>query len=564
MSNQNPSKRPKSLSFKPPQASTALTSTTTTNVISFNNGHNIQDSTTVSSSSNSSSTSASPNIKTTSKKKNEFKLKRELTSSSIPGTGSSACSDDLASNQVEELNFLYLIYVPNKYLIKNNKKSIKNLIIHIPKIVPNNSQLNLCIHIFLSTIMVKFVNSWYLTKLNTSNLEFLKGLYDGLIVEFVKDVVGRLQKVNVLTLGDELVGILNDHIKLAESDPDKPFPYKFQNEFYEQCQELNNLIYDSNKSIREINIDYLSNSHIFFQNAPVNYYRILVRQVLLSSFQDSQDEGGVVNPFSSKIASDLVTLILGDLVVGNIVEKLSSLEFIFEKLNDILDLVLAEEEEEPPTTPVVVEQKPLTNRIKEWMYGTYHNFTKLVVLYHGKIKTASDESTTTDGFNIFDSSVFALAETIFNILERKPLLYNMVKTFKSLALMNSKLTSTINKVATRYLENKINENVTEERISKIINDLRVGLFYNDNQEKEAEKQEVTIDVLTEKLLKLNSKILSVIDLSYKNESQDDFRNSIKLVLILFQDKGEYLDKGMNKLLIIKLLDCIVGNLYDNI
>lgn len=159
--------------------------------------------------------------------------------------------------------------------------------------------------------------------------------------------------------------------------------------------------------------------------------------------------------------------------------------------------------------------------------------------------------------------MFSLIETIFNFLKRKPILFNMIKSLKTLVLLNTKLTSSINKIITRYLENKINENITEERLSKIINDLRLGLFYNDNSNQPQEdKPNVTMDELIEKFIKLNKKLSSIIDISYKDETEQDLRNSIKLVLIIFQDDGEYLNKGMNKLLIIRLLDCIVGNLYD--
>lgn len=606
MSN-NSNRRPKSISFKPPRPSTAITST---NVISFNNGHNTHNSTiatssnatvrptnTASSSSSSISSSLTPSSSSSpnntkkdyrrSKKINEFKLKKELptttttnvttpitnttTSSSSTSSPSSIINDEFLNNQIEELNFLYLIYVPNKYLIKNNKKSIKNLIIHLPKLIPSQNQLNLIIHVFLSSIMVKFINSWYLTKLNTSNLEFLKGLYDGLIIEFIKDLISRISKINILDLSNQLINILNDHLSnlIESSDYSRPFPYKFQNEYFELCDNENNLKYDINKekNINDLNIDYLSNSHILFQNDPVNYYRILIKQILLVTFQEEEEEEEdndniELNPFSSKISSDLIILIVGDLVIGNIVDKLSSLDFIFNKMNDILDLLLIENE--PVPIVPVDKNKPISQRVRDWIYGTYTNLTKLIVLYHGKIKnTPLNESTINDEFNVFESSVFSLIETIFNFLKRKPILFNMIKSLKTLVQLNTKLTSSINKIITRYLENKINENITEERLSKIINDLRLGLFYNDNSNQPQEdKPNVTMDELIEKFIKLNKKLSSIIDISYKDETEQDLRNSIKLVLIIFQDDGEYLNKGMNKLLIIRLLDCIVGNLYD--
>lgn len=261
--------------------------------------------------------------------------------------------------------------------------------------------------------MVKFINSWYLTKLNTSNLEFLKGLYDGLIIEFIKDLISRISKINILDLSNQLINILNDHLSnlIESSDYSRPFPYKFQNEYFELCDNENNLKYDINKekNINDLNIDYLSNSHILFQNDPVNYYRILIKQILLVTFQEEEEEEDndniELNPFSSKISSDLIILIVGDLVIGNIVDKLSSLDFIFNKMNDILDLLLIENE--PVPIVPVDKNKPISQRVRDWIYGTYTNLTKLIVLYHGKIKnTPLNESTINDEFIVLKVQCF--------------------------------------------------------------------------------------------------------------------------------------------------------------
>ena len=63
------------------------------------------------------------------------------------------------------------------------------------------------------------------------------------------------------------------------------------------------------------------------------YYRLLVKNVLLASFKD-------IKSFYIKITNDLIVHILSDIVIFKLIEKLSSQDFIFDKLNEILDGLL--------------------------------------------------------------------------------------------------------------------------------------------------------------------------------------------------------------------------------
>ncbi|KAL6453654.1 hypothetical protein SBY92_005226 [Candida maltosa Xu316] len=515
----------------------AVTATTTTNVI-FNNGHN----NTHDKKPQVTSRPSTPSIPSSRKKTEINKIKIKNFKKDFD-TEETTTDEDIDIQALEELNFLYLIYVPNKYLIKNNKKSIKNLLIHLPKIYEPSTKVNLSIHLFLSTIMIKYVNSWYLNKLNTSNLTFVKNTYS-LIIQLIKDIINRISSVNIIQMLDQLVHVLNRHLlDTCPTSQDTKYPYRFISEYYEKCDQLNNLSNDPSISPKDIINNYLASQHVMYQTDTLNYYRILIKKMLQSSTSYANSDESAL--FSSKIASDLVMLILSDIVIKKVVEKLSSQEFMFDK------------EKRSEEVSVSWSQK-----IQKVVYGTYKNITKLVLVL--SYNNPGEEPSKND---VLNNSVFELLETILNLQDRKPFLYNLMSSFKSLIQINQKLNTLINKFVSKFVHDKVNQALSNEnKLSKIINDLRLSLFYgNDNNDSDDEKQEVTIDELTDKFIKINDKFIkSFIDLSYNTEDTQRLRDSIKSVLMIFQQNSEFSDIRINQILIVQWLDVIISNLYPDI
>ena len=93
--------------------------------------------------------------------------------------------------------------------------------------------------------MVKFVNSWYLTKLNSKST-VLKLVYQ-LMVVFIKDVIARIESVDILLMIDQFGDILNTHLKQTVptkySDNNK-YPYKFLEDYFQSKPKLNTFDFD--------------------------------------------------------------------------------------------------------------------------------------------------------------------------------------------------------------------------------------------------------------------------------------------------------------------------------
>ena len=73
-----------------------------------------------------------------------------------------------------------------------------------------------------------------MTKLNTANLQFSKLVYQ-LMVVFIKDVIARIESVDILLMIDQFGDILNTHLKQTVptkySDNNK-YPYKFLEDYF--------------------------------------------------------------------------------------------------------------------------------------------------------------------------------------------------------------------------------------------------------------------------------------------------------------------------------------------
>ncbi|KAG7661315.1 COQ4 [[Candida] subhashii] len=589
----------------------AITATTTANVTHRHGLSQIIPSSSASvlmnsSSSASASPSPSPFNNVTKKdiKANEFRIRK---SNKIVGTV--AIGD---KNQVQheinsdELNFLYKLYVPNKYLIKNNKKSLQHLLNHLPAVVPippkkdigarkdPGNDLNLQIHLFLSTIMIKYVNSWYLGKLNTDNFEFVSLVYQ-LMCDFVKDLAERVNKIvaedfNSLILLDDLASILNEHVIELKCDERCEYPYKFLQDYYSQSNITNCLAFDPSKPHEDVIKEYIQSKHIIFGDMNCDsddtstsddkgmepsrqYFRVLFGKILQETFSSERYSQDPVS--SSKIATELVTLIMSDIVLIKVFEKLSSPEFILQKfINELLFSNLDRSIKERKSG--VKEKVSLINRAKSILYGTYQRVSDLIINISNGGRTLMQDTSSEEkltSFDVFDNSIIDVFNTITKFASRKPLFSSMLTGIRTLVSSHEKFHTQINNLSSRYLSSKIISILSEERICKVIGDLRMDVFYsNDNKnETEAEKEHPSIDEIADNIsipigLALSTRLpgyLASLSLKYQDETENQQRESIKRFLSIFASENVkepmQAPSRLNKLLIIKLLDCIIAH-----
>lgn len=688
----------------------------------------------------------------------------------ITATTSSTLTDS-ENTTTPEFKLLYKLFVPNKYLIKNNKASMQNLLNHLPSIVPSShSRLNLEVHIFLATIVVGFVNSWYLTKLNTDNFEFIRQIYQ-VICDLVNDISTRIVRLGdqseIVDLVDEVCVIVESHLKEtvkerereeeereeeeeeerekeeereeeeeisetranpgnnsgdnsgSNSDTDFPssnapssnapssniprhnFAFKFLDDNIRWDEEWNSL--PTNETLtapeqrRTLCRDWLRKRHVIFEprdpanrsrdhrysrnssnvysinvipsdshssssspiDAPssssigssteeLNYYRILIKRILTTTFKYEP------SPLNSQIVLTLVVHLLGDLVFAKLMAKLSSPEFILgwvrrfaENLEiairnqqDHSEIEREKEAKESVSNQTVNTEKTesvtnLTNLTNPSLSLTKSNsspanpslslasislyFPRLPPKLHNILQsfyltisllTSKSSPPTSIPPNIIQSSLFSLINTVTNLTTRRPLLANVLIFARDQVSRFEPLRNKINEISLAYISRKILTSgfLSEDNLCKILIDLRINLFKSDKRnesestsrsekeppEKDANDTEKdtndTNDTVAEPVPDSNTlhslvetifNIITSLSLllpsaisgdpfRFHGESDEDLKDAIRRILVIFNsEEGESRDDigtslNFNKLLIVRLLDCVVGKIYPEL
>ncbi|RLV94388.1 hypothetical protein JA1_001792 [Spathaspora sp. JA1] len=480
-------------------------------------------------------------------------------------------NEDHEDDANEEVKFLFNLFVPNK---KSRIKSITPLLNNLPRIIPNPTNqnhelqindLNFQVHLFLSTIMLKYVNSWYLTKLNTNNLEFVNLLYQ-IMGNFVYDFSKRINEIiqqdnKCLELINEIADIVNNHLNELVSEPNSEYSYKVVNDHYQQSKSKNCFKYNLDVQPEEIISDYLQGEHIIFEQDTQTYFRVLFKQILQATFESDEYSP---NPLTSEISTDLTILLMSDLVLDKLFDKLATPEFI---LGTVINTIVTKLTQiTQPENKIPQEGKvSWDTRLKQGLNSTYQKISDFIVniSYETKniIHTTIVEQTT---FNVFDNSIVKLIDTITNFSHRKPLVVNFFKFITSWLQINDRLNIKVNSILSRYIANKIKTSLTEDRISGIISDLRIKLFYN--QDTSESEETLTINEIVDNFIQLYDKLPGF---QFDKESEEDRRELIKRVLSVFNsvnidDDIAQTSTKMNKLLVIELLDCIIANLYPEL
>ncbi|KAG5421982.1 hypothetical protein I9W82_001075 [Candida metapsilosis] len=559
-----------------PRPVSAIISTTTTNVTSHDHGtlFSPSSSTSLKSMTSQQTPQATPvptnhlhsRTKSDQSKglqKPRISLERALKKPSIQITKKDILKNELRTNNIDktehnraEVQFLVSIYSPGLRPLRN-ASLMERLKSRLP-IMVNNYDVNLSLHMFLSTIMVKFVNSWYLTKLNTGNLEFPKSVYNDILVALVQDAAKRIESTtscNMLHIVDGLISILNTHLETFVGEG--KFPYKVLDEYYNLTETENSLFYDVSKDPKDILQMYFSQRHVIFdqpddakEDQVLLYFRVMVKSILEKVMANNTKD----SIFTSKIVSDLLILTLGDFVLNQLFQKLSQPAFLLGLINKaVVHLLLAMKEREKRKALEEVSKQSFISTIVAFVCTIYTQAAMLA----SAIKLSSGYEAP---FDVINSSLFSLVGTLLTLKQIRPLLYNLFISTRTMMLGISGLKNGINNVASNYAIEHLNKAITAESVDKLINRLRTDLFYSEDKNVSREEQSASLDIVVGNLVEL----FQYIPMG-KRINPSILRNKIKRVLIIF-DQDEQLDptNKINQYLIIQLLDRIVYAVYNDI
>ncbi|KAI3403915.2 hypothetical protein KGF56_003345 [Candida oxycetoniae] len=500
------------------------------------------------------------------------------------------------SHDLQEIDFLYTLYGTSastaataapttkqkaKTITMTNASKRQYLMKTLPKLT-YDEDLNLQLHFFLSTIMIQFVNSWYLTKFNTREMKFLNILYDDVMVRFVKDLARRIEQLNAVQVLDELISIFDQHIEefsCTTKDEEKS-GFRVVSEHYKRARSTNSLYYDADSCPRDVLDLYLSQQHLIFEEGieeeknqlenpqHLLYFRIMSKQILKKSLQygggggcdydddDDDDDDHWKDPiFTSKIAGDILVLIMGDIVLNKTLEKLSTPEFILKTIHNLVSSMLQRMSQRKEDENDKIALVPVSEKIRRMLTAACSFIVRLVAL-----SSVSNEAEPSD---IVSSSIFKLLASVCYIIMPKPLLYQALVTLQTVILSCSQVNSWINTVFMNWFSQMMADFDIPEKVASLVNNLRISLFYSNNEatEKESLPPTTDTDVLTDKTIEL----FTLLPISRGAESSNEQRKLIKRVLTVFAENNEVdPEHKVNKYLVIKLLDYLVRTLYNEI
>lgn len=501
--------------------------------------------------------------------------------------------DDQTHVPVEspEFQLLVRLYVPAKLLIKNNKVLRKQLSYYLPVIVNESvPELNFELHIFLSSVVTAYVLSWYLNKLNTDYFEFLENVY-GILCDFVKDFARRVLAVvelpNLLTMVEEWASILDHHIRLVQLDDGIPCLVGKYLEKNRHC------VMSDKEMTPEAAIDhFLQESHVIFsQRTPppaekpsdvddeasgvnyniecppdplLTYLRVTTRNILTATFSENNEATFMgQGPTSSAIATNLVVIVVADLVFSRILSKLASPQFLLLTVMGNLAGIIAKQGNTP------VDATPLHKKIISALKKVHIGISNITVAFTQGDSVGDSRS------SLLYSPIVSLADSITNISARKPVVAQLARIGRSILLSSRPLSTKFDSISRSYLLGviRLSPVLKDKFLAGIVEKLTDTMFSRNKVNPPRDGSVNTIEDLATlwfDLLQSPRFPMSLLWFTYSGESEEDIKTSLMDFFAIFDtDSKDYLvafspSNRLNMLLIIRLFDSIVQGVYPEL
>lgn len=469
-----------------------------------------------------------------------------------------------------EYQLLVRLYVPSNLLITNNKVDLDELMQYLPTIINDGlPQLNYEIHIFLSYIVSKYVLSWYLLKLNTDDTKFISRIYV-ILCEVVKLFSSRILSVVegplILHFMNEVGLILSKHIDNCKIVNEHPH-------FYEKFMRDSRSLPYYHQSYEEVKEQFLNKNHVVFgQNPDISrsdsmpsYLRILAKNILVTTLENSEFKSDL-----SPIAQNLVSAILGELVLLKVIQLVSKPEFIMN--NAFVRLGGALNKKKPAPLEHVKMSFLLFHSIYVIVEVIWVKLMNLMTFFkHAEV--VSNLPVLEDYFLVY------LIDSIFEVKRRRPVAVSIMDYFVSIVLylfgMKRQVESFIgNVLLVKLWQSSVLEDST---LAGIVKNLRESIFERGQDSKKnppndsldafqkAQNSLLALYRLSQSLdLGLSKLINWMIDV---DENENDIESSISNFLSIFNNESsESLreSSALNNLLALNILDCFVKYTYPEL
>lgn len=494
--------------------------------------------------------------------------------------------------ELPEFQLLVKLYVPANLLIKNNQVSVRQLTAYLPELVDGRfAELNFELHIFLGSLVTAYVLSWY-EKLNTENTAFVYDVYETLCV-FVKDVSSRILGIvelpRLLDLTNQLAQILDHHLRDNMVENGVP---RYAQLFRQRCSHNileendlhglrnrylreNHIMFDSQWALRAVELgssgEMSTLTSVDMEKSIISpgptYLKVLVKRILQTAF--SEDNLAVQGPRLSVIVSNFLTVLLADLVLGKIVTKLSLPEFLISTVMGGLSNKLTRKhtEEKLPGHKITLSLR--FQNIKVCCEKVFYNVSSASIAFRKYLWNPEQNPT------IFFSPVMSLLDVITNFSARKPVLVSLMKSARSIIFSIGDLGPKLDNFVGAFLLERTSRSVIADdaTLAHVIEILRSSLFdktIDTGSQPLPQKSvaEVRDDIFEMVSSQMKALPISLLWFEYAGENEEDIRKSIEDFLLVFDLESPAQRTGlqekksdMNLLLVIKLLDCVVQNIY---
>lgn len=492
-----------------------------------------------------------------------------------------------------EFQLLVRLYVPAKLLIRNNKVLRRQLAAYLPVIVNDSlPDLNFELHIFLSTIVTTYVSSWYLSKLNTDNFDFLASVY-GILCDFVKEFARRVLLVvelpHLLDLVDDWAYIVDSHIKQVQPQNNVP---QMVSDYLSRHSKVVCCDMDESQIIQEI----LLESHAIFNRTvpavaqrrdlgeqddsndtlsvrfhgqatgetenstdpepePLQVYlRVVVRNILSSTFDSALIGSG---PTSSAIVTNLLTVILADLVLTKVVTVLASPSFILRTSNKVLAELQKRKSDEPPP--------PIHKRVTSFLKQVYVGVSRVIIALSGPDVSGLFK------LSIMFSPVLSLIDTVTGFSGRQPVVSHVAGLARSVVL-SVDTSGKIDNALRTYWASAIQQSpaLDDRFLASVVQTVLEIVFSRNSDSDESEAPEPSVHSVSTAWLNYFRGVVPVSWFRYRAESEDDMEQRIEAFFSIFDNTNSLQNSSaseptqLNTLLVIRLFDSVVQYLYPEL
>ncbi|ODQ80215.1 hypothetical protein BABINDRAFT_7681 [Babjeviella inositovora NRRL Y-12698] len=431
---------------------------------------------------------------------------------------------------------IYLPYVPSK-----------TAIVDVLPALASSASIDRELLAFLGLFIRQFIQGWY-SKLS-SDEDFLLELVAN-IAHITRGIEERGRKLDPVMVLDKVCLVLNNHlVSLRTAREVSGTNLCNHNNMVELYKILCGHLAVPPSDATTQNEARSQRSGVYHNDSQHLYLSVLVLKVLKLALPPDL--------FDSPLALSFLKNLLSDLVLSSVVEKLSENYFWYEILINISRGVTGEKHGEKVPPESNEEKQNPTISIRGRIISLSRRLSHLVA-YTTSIRDSGDTpARQKDRIPISTHSVFTLAANLFSIQAKRPLVYGLVCF---LPVHNRRMNHLFHNI-THHLMGKF---LKESTAVQILSKLRSTMFPTDEEmgpsriDPTVEERETIKANAIASVSQMVSKYPFVQNFLYGSQAVDLMPREIE------QFVGAFDNKTVNKLLIMQLLDCIIGELFPEL